>query len=263
MRLVRSTALIMSAAALATAGVAFAQDGGEESSKEPAAIVSDAARDLSAVKSFHFAGTEVDQGTTVRLVGDAFANGTGRVTLTQGRLTARFVELPGVIYIKANKTFWRETGERISDRLAGRLADRWIRQPSSKDLSLVSELTPKKLAKCLTGSTGTMSKAGSATVSGQQAIVLRDAGDKPGTYPGRYYFTDKAPVLLLRVVQTGKVKPGRAKAGSCEDGDDTSTRSDVTFSRFGKVAKVTAPHGAVTPEQAAGGGTGDAPSTPA
>jgi hypothetical protein len=264
MRLLRSTAVIISAAAAATAGgVALAQDGGDESAKEPSAIIADAARDLAKVKSFHFVGSDVDKGATTRLSGDAFANGTGRVTLTSGKAKARLVELPGTIYINANAAFWRETVEDITAKVVRKLEGRWIRQPADKESSLISGTTPKKLAGCLEGSLGTLSKVAPATVGGQKAIVLQDAGDKPGTAPGRYYFTSTPPILLLRAVQTGKAKPGKTKDPDCADGGtSTSTRSDLLLSRFNKVAKVTAPRGAVTPEQAVGGGGNDAPSTP-
>lgn len=266
MRLLRSTAVIMSATAVATAGgVALAQDGGDESAKEPAAILADAARDLGQVKSFHFAGREVDKGGTTTLSGDAFANGTGRVTLAEGKAKARLVEVSGSVYINANADFWRQTVKHIPSKVVRKFTGRWIRQPSDKDSSLIGDMTPKKLAACLDGGLGTLSKLPGTTVAGQQAIVLQDAGDKPGTSPGRYYFTSTPPILLLRAVQTGKTKPGKTKDPDCDsDGDDTTTRSDLTLSRFDRVAKVTAPHGAVTPEEAVGGGSGagDAPSTP-
>lgn len=266
MRLLRSTIVIMSIGALATAGgVAVAQDSGE-SAKDANAIMADAAHDLAQVKSYHFAGRDREDGVTSKLTGDALANGSGRFTLTTSKEKAQFVELPGVVYIKANAAFWRTTGEKLSSNVVRKLANRWIRQKADKDASIVSEFAPKKLAACLTGGTGTLSKAGTATIAGQQALVIEDAGDKPGTTPSRYYLTSKPPILLLRAVQTGKPKPGTTKDKSCSDdsGDDDSTSSDLAFSRFNKVPRVTAPHGAVTPEQAVRGTSGqNAPSTPA
>jgi hypothetical protein len=269
MRLVRSTVLIMSAAGAVTAGgVAVAQDNGDESAKDPKAIVADAARDLAKVKSFHFAGTDVEKSGTTKLSGDAFANGSGRVTLAQGKAKARIVELPGTLYINGNAAFWRATVKDASSKVVARLTGKWIRQPSDKESSVIAGTTPKRLASCLTDGLGTLSKAGTATVGGQPAIVLQDAGDKPGSTPGKYYFTTKPPILLLRAVQTGKTKPGKTGNKDCDDDtSDASTRSDLVLSQFGKAAKVTAPHGAVTPEQAAKGGSGsgggsDAPSTP-
>jgi hypothetical protein len=267
MRLLRSTALIMSAAAATTAaGVALAQDGGDEAAKEPSAIVADAARDLAQVKSFHFAGSTTDDDGTTKLSGDVLANGSGRLVLANGKEKARLVALPGKTYIKANAAFWRDAaGKDTSAKVVAKLADRWIREPAdASSTALLGDFRPKKLATCLTKGLGTLSKDQPGTTGGQPAIVLKDAGDKPGTAPARYYFTNKAPILLLRIVQTGKNHPGKSKGGSCGGGgDSTTTRGDLAFSQFDKVAKVTAPHGAVTPEQAVGGGGTDAPSTPA
>lgn len=252
----------MSVAAAATgAGVALAQE--DEASKDPQAIVADAARDLAKVKSFHFAGSEVEKGRTTRISGDAFANGSGRVTLAQGKAKARIVEVSGAIYINANAAFWRTSGGDDSAKVVRKLADRWIREPSDRSSSVIADTTPKKVAACLTGGLGTLSKLPPTTIGGQKVIVLKDAGDRPGTTPGRYFFTSTPPILLLRAVQTGKAKPGKTKNPDCDDdGGDATTRSDLSLSRFNKVTKVTAPRGAVTPEQAVGGGGTDAPSTP-
>jgi hypothetical protein len=262
----RSTVVIGTAGALAMAGgVALAQD--DESAKEPSAIVADATRDLAKVKSYHLAGTVVDEDGRTKLTADVLANGDGRLTLTNKGQRAQFVTLPGKVYIKANAAFWRDAGGKdATSKVVRALAGRWIRQSASENrsaASLLGEFAPKRLAACLSGGVGTLSKAGTATIAGQPAVVLKDAGDKPGTAPGRYYFTTKAPVLLLRATSTGKAKPGKAKDAKCSsDSEGSSDRSDLTLSRFGKVAKVTAPRGAVTVEQAVGG-SGDGGTTPA
>jgi hypothetical protein len=266
----RSTAVIASIGAIAvTAGVAVAQDTGGEAAKDPSAIIADAARDTAKVKSYHLTGTIVDESGRTKVAADVFASGNGRLTIDGGHDgKARLVALPGKVYINADAAFWRLAGgKKLKASLVRRLANRWIVQPADDGgaaTSLLSEFRPKVLAKCLGGGgTGTLTKSGTATIGGQPAIVLKDAGDKPGTSPGRYYVTAQAPVLLLRATQTGPAKAGKAKNAACGDDDgDSTTGSDLRLSRFDKVAKVTAPRGAVTPEQAARGGAGDAPTTP-
>jgi hypothetical protein len=265
MRPLRSTAVIVSLGALATAGVALAQDDGGEAAKDPKAILADAAHDLAQVKSFHFAAKITDDDGTTTLSGDVLASGAGRLALVNGGEKAQIVALPSRTYIKANASFWRDVGGKgLSSKVIGKLANRWIREPGDESSAAVlGDFRPKKLAACLSGGTGTLTKDAPGTAGGQPAIVLKDAGDKPGTAPGRYYFTSTPPILLVRAVQTGKAKPAKTKDPDCgDDGANTTTRSDLSLSRFNKVAKVTAPRGAVTPEQAVGGGTGDAPSTP-
>lgn len=264
--------MIVSLGALATAGVALAQD--DESSKDASAIAADAARDTAKVGSYHLAGTLADKSGRTKIAADVFASGSGRLTLDGGGVKARFVALPGKLYVNANAAFWRNAGdEKLKTSIVRKLAGRWIEEPAkggSSTVSLLGDLRPKQFASCLTDGVGTLSKAGTATVAGQTAIVLKDAGDKPGTAPSTYYFTSKAPVLPLKMVQNGAPRAGKAKDPRCGDvsqseSKDAASGSSLAFSRFGKVAKVTAPRGAVTVKEAVGGGGagGDAPTTPA
>jgi hypothetical protein len=262
----RSTALIMSIPVIGLAAggaVAVAQSGGE-GDKEPAAIVADVKRDLAKVKSYHFAGSETEGGVTTKLAGDVFASGPASVTITEGTAVARMVVLPKAVYLKANAAFWKASGgKKNGATLARRLAGRWVKESSTsgKDLTaMFADLTPKHLAKCIDQGTGTLTKQPSESVAGQDAIVLRDAGDKPGTTPGRIYLTPDAPVLPLRIVQTGPRKAGKAASAACDDPDDKSTKSDVTLSAFGKVAKITAPRHAISLDDLGDDGGGN--STP-
>ena len=245
--------------------VALADDG--ESAKDPRAIIADAKRDLAKVKSYHFAGQETDKGSVTKLTGDVFASGSTRLTITDGKATARLVVLPKAVYIKGNTAFWRTSGgKKLSAAALRKLADRWIKETTKQagdSSSLVGEVSPKHLASCLDTGTGTLTAQPSAKVAGQDAVVLQDAGDKPGTAPGRYYLTAGAPVLPLRIVQTGPRKKGTPANADCGDAkSDTSTRSDLTFSRFGKVAPITAPHGAIALDDLAQGGGGGGGGTP-
>jgi hypothetical protein len=246
----RSTALIMSIPVL-TAGAggaaALAQSGGE-AEKDPQAIIADVKRDLGKVKSYHFVGSETEGGVTAKLSGDVFASGPASVTVTEGKATVRMVVLPKAVYLKANAAFWRATGgKEDGPTLARKLAGRWVKESSKdgKDLTATfDDLTPKHLAKCIDQGRGTLTKRPSETIAGQEAVVLQDVGDKPGTTPGRIYISAGDPALPLRIVQTGPRKVGKAASSSCDDPDDKSTRSDVALSRFDKVAKITAPRGA-------------------
>lgn len=260
----RSTLVIAGAGVLAGAGgVALAQD--DESAKEPSAIVADASRDLAQVKSYHFAGTITDEDGRTKIAADVLASGDGRLSLSNKGEKAQLISVRGKSYIKANAAFWRDVSDKDTPKkVIARLSGRWIVQGDDEgDEALTSDFAPKRLAKCLRTGVGTLRKAGTGTVAGQAAVVLKDAGDKPGTAPTRYFFTTTAPILPLRIVQTGKAKAGKPKDASCGSADDTTTASDITLSRFGKVAKVTAPHGAVTPEQAVRGGSRGGGTTPA
>jgi hypothetical protein len=254
----RSVALTVPVALAIVAVAGPMAPAADESSKSPKAILADLSQDLRTVKSYHFAGTQTDPAGRSTVVGDVTSSGKANVAIRQGSTAVRMVLLPKAAYLKANAAYWKSAGGKQGDALGQKLADRWVKIPSSgvADLSAAFEdLTPKHLASCAAVGTGSLSKGRTATIGGKKAIVIVDEGDKPGTTPGRLYVTATGRVLPLRVTQTGKRRAGGKIDGRCQDKDDDSTASDVSFSRFDQKVDITAPRGAITlpPD---GGGTG-------
>jgi hypothetical protein len=244
MRRFSSLALLaLTAVGVIGASLAAASD---ESSKTPHQILADVQRDLAKVRSYHFSGSEVDRGKTSRLAGDVSAAGRGDLTLREGATSARIIVLPPAMYIKANAGWWKANGGSDGKKLADELANRWFKANDPSVRSLIGELLPKHLASCIAVGTGTLKKGGVGSVAGKRAVVIVDAGDKPATTPGRLYVSTTGPILPLRLVQTGKRRPGGHVDQRCDDPDDTSTASDLRFSRFNEPLHVRAPHGAIT-----------------
>jgi hypothetical protein len=245
MRRLRSVwSLVLALSALAVLGpLAAAAD---ESSKTPAQILADLQRDLAKVRSYHFTGSEVDGRTTLRLAGDVSAAGRADITIRQGATVARVILLPPAAYIKANAAYWKANGGRHGPELADKLAGRWFKTNDRSLRSLVADLLPKRLASCVSVGTGTLAKGGTSSVAGKRAVVVVDKGDKPGTTPGRLYVTTSAPILPLRILQTGKRRPGGHIDKRCQDANDTSTASDLRFTAFDEPLHIRPPHGALT-----------------
>jgi len=258
---VRCAVLTMS---LALAGVGAGAGGaviasaqGGEADKDPKAILSDVKRDLAQVKSLHFAGTQEEKGHTTKISADLMASGAASIAVSEGTAAFRMILLPKAVYLKANATYWKTAAGQDGKALARKLAGRWVKAPAKAGDSLrplLKEFSPKELASCADVGVGTLTKKGTAKVGGRDTVVLRDAGDKPGTAPGLLYVTTSGPILPLRATQTGPRKAGKVDE-KCQDADDKSTAADITFSRFDEVTRITAPHGAISLEDLAGGGT--------
>jgi hypothetical protein len=242
MRRFSSLALLVAVAVLGTSVAATA----DESSKTPQQILADVQRDLAKVRSYHFSGSEVDRGRTSRLAGDVSAAGRADLRLRDGATSARVIVLPPAMYIKANAAWWKANGGSDGKKLADKLADHWFKVNDPSLRSLIGELLPKRLASCIAVGTGTLKKGGVGSVAGKRAVVIVDAGDKPATTPGRLYVAATGRILPLRLVQTGKRRPGGHVDQRCDDPDDTSTASDLRLSRFDEPLHIRAPHGAVT-----------------
>ena len=215
----------------------------DQSSKTPAQILADVQRDLAKVRSYHFSGSEVDGRSTTRMSGDVSASGRADVTFREGSGSVRVILLPSAMYLKADAAFWKANGgKKVADKLAGR----WFKTNDAELKAAINDLMPKRVASCVSVGTGTLKKGGVSSVRGKRVVVILDEGDKPGTTPGRLYVTTTAPILPLRLMQTGKRRPGGHIDKRCQDPDDTSKSSDVRFSRFDEPLHITAPHGALT-----------------
>ena len=92
-------------------------------------------------------------------------------------------------------------------------------------------------------------------------IILRDAGNVPGSTPALLYLAASGPPLPLRDVQTGRRSPGGTPDPTCDETKaDVSGGSGgevVTLSEFNGAPPVTAPPGAVSLAELAGASSVD------
>jgi hypothetical protein len=88
-------------------------------------------------------------------------------------------------------------------------------------------------------------------------VVISNKGDKPGTSPGELYVPAEGAALPTRLTQTGKDKPGGKPDPRCDDDDSgsTTTDADIRLSNYDKPVDITAPKGALSPEDLLKGGT--------
>jgi hypothetical protein len=271
MRPSRSAALIASIPlAVGVVGVGgSALAAGGESDKAPADVIADVKRDLAKVKSFHVVITDkAEPGTTISF--DILASGSARMLIHEHATTVRVAVVGKTSYLKGDAAYWRAavkgaTGRKVAKQLAGR----WVKVPEGESSfsGLITEFSPKRLASCVDSGLGTLAVKGTQEVGGQDAVVIEDKGDKPGTAPGLLYVTADGPILPLKAVQTGGEKPGGKVDKACDDtGTDDSnskSRTTITFSRYNKIDPVRAPHGAITLpdsyDSGAGGADGSTP----
>ena len=97
-----------------------------------------------------------------------------------------------------------------------------------------------------------MAKGGTETVDGEQAVVVLDKGDRPGTNAGKLYVATTGEPFPLRTVATGNERPGGKQDPQCNESERrTRTGDEVKLSRYNESLDVKAPPGAIDLE---GGG---------
>ena len=258
-RLMRLVSGVLSLAVLvlllAACGGGSSGSSSGEASKPAREIVSDMAKALQGVRSYHVAGTGVDKDGTTRLAGDVTASGSVRFTMAIGAKRAQIIVAGSQTFVKADREFWLAQGGPDRDTVAKLLADRWAKVPESAATGVkasLDPLLPKTLAYCATHAAGTVTKKGTRQFAGQRVIVLADRGDLPGDSPSDLYVAASGPTLPVRVVQTGPQTPGRPDP-RCGDEDSTTTRSEARLSAFNEPVHIAPPPNALDVGKLSGG----------
>lgn len=204
------------------------------------------------MKSYHFVGETTDEDGEASIEGDVDAAGNAAFTYDLGGREIEVRIVSTLAYMRGNRRFWTDSaggggGGPRAEKVADALAGRWVKAPIAAFGvgDLLKELSPKQLSRCVGVGLGTLSDGGRDEVDGQEVDVLVDAGDEPGTTPGRLFTARSGPPLPLRVLQTGKRKPGGKVDEECDEPDSTSTASDLRLSKFDEPLEVQAPAGAI------------------
>ena len=227
-----------------------------EASKPPLQILKDTAAALKLVTSVHVRGSLIDsyRPTTIDLAAKPPSNAT--LAFTQGAAAGTAVVVGGVVYVKANRVFWQETGVG-SDPLWSAAANRWLKLPTAivgQVDALMRGLSMQNLSRCIVENHGTITDAGTTSVDGQPVVEIVDHGNRPGSTPITFYVATTGTPYPLRVVSHGSQRPGGIRNAACSDTRaDTQFGTQLTFSAFNQPVNVTAPSGALDLTQLVGG----------
>ena len=255
---IRPIALVFAAAVtLAACGGSDQPADNGVSEKQPGQILAAMSTALEGVKSYHVDGRETDADGTTSAAADIARSGDLRLRLRTGASSADILSVGRRVYMRANSAFWRSE-ESLDGSLIGVLADRWILVPGDSIgnlAELTAQLLPKTLAYCSRRPTGKLTKRRSES-GGKPVVVVSDDGDSPGDAPGDVTIAASGRPLPLRVVQTGRSTPGGKFDARCDDKHDTTTASDLRFSRYDEPLALAAPKGALDLQSLLGSGGG-------
>ncbi len=202
-----------------------------------------AAAALRSARSYAINATMTQGGTTQQLQMDYGGPQRISVQLNAGAGPVRMILLGDDTYINASAQFWRSQGP-ATRAIASELGGKWIALGASAGkgvLSGLGHLSPEYGARCLTEDHGTLSVAGTTTVSGQPAVVIKDAGNKPGSQPGTLAVAATGTPYPLRIASSGRQQPGHTNV--CNNSG--SSVGTATLSDFDNVPAITAPAGAI------------------
>ena len=163
------------------------------------------------------------------------------VTATIGQTTAAqtIAITGGKVYLQGRDFLSALAGQQA----AAQIGDKWVVAPASAAGSGVGQIADmQKFADCLVQNHGTLSKS-TGKLGGQDAVILTDKADKPGTQPGKLYVAASGTPYPLQLQITGPTTPGAAATSTCAS--TGSSTGSLTFSDYGKSYSIAAPTGAV------------------
>lgn len=215
---------------------------GGEAAKPAVQIVNDAAGAMRGAGAYVIEVNATQNGgpTVAKIVRSA--SGAVEISESLGAASSQVIVLPTAAYLNASKAFLSQQGQ-----LPASLAGRWLEIPAEGIQALTSQLgqfSPTRLAGCIASEHGALSKAGTTTVGGQPAVVVKDAGNLPGTQPGKLAVAESTPHYPLQLIVTGPRRSG-GKLGACNNGTSSATTGTLTLSDFGHAPPITAPAHAI------------------
>jgi pimeloyl-ACP methyl ester carboxylesterase len=217
---------------------------------EPAArILAAAEAAIDQVHSFHLQATAVLSGTIVSESNYLQLPGVASLAEHNGsdRLDLRAVA--GSVYFRGNRAYYASIG--VTGAELAKLPGRWLsatpaQLPTAGGLLALTR--PATLGLCLLGQhLGTLSVGGTASVNGRRAVVLVDAGNLPGSAPGRIYIAASGSPLPLRLTRTGPALPGGTSNAVCDQpASQVVSSSNESITDVNTPLTITAPTGAVS-----------------
>lgn len=162
-----------------------------------------------------------------------------------GPKAAEFIKVPGAFYMRGNEAFLNPQAPQRAAKLAGR----WIRLPESAAGGLGTILTqysPAGLNHCLRDTLGTLHVAGTSTQDGERTILIRDAGNAPGSTPTEFTVAATGPPYLLEVRTTGRRRPGGPTDVCHSAKSSTLPGTTITLSDYGQVPPIKVPSDVLT-----------------
>jgi hypothetical protein len=172
---------------------------------------------------------------------------TFNAALDTGAKDTSIVRIGSATYLKGNAAFWdTQAGHSAAGKARARqLAGRWISVPAASRTSVngsLGTLGPQEFARCLREDHGTLTIAGHATVDGQAAVIVRDAGNAPGSTPSTLAVAATGTPYPLRYVATGDARRG-GKVDVCNTGKGGGAIGTITLNQFGQIAPIQRPTG--------------------
>ncbi|MGA2006318.1 MAG: alpha/beta hydrolase [Solirubrobacteraceae bacterium] len=215
------------------------------------ALLARAEAAIDRVHSFHLQASTAYAGAAVSVSGDIVLPGKATLVEHYGTGTIDLLTIGGKVYFRADRAYYANEGLKGASLAA--VTGRWVSTTAAQLPSVggFAALTkPATAGRCLLAEhLGTLSLGADTTLDGRRAIVLLDAGDLPGSAPGRIYLAASGPPLPLEIVTTGAYRAGGTPDAACSATTTpaaTVTATMETISRVNAPVAISAPAGAVT-----------------
>jgi len=162
---------LLASACLAAVLTGFGSSGSPAPPLSPAATVAQMKTAVNAASSVHLDGVLHDGGRTVALDIGLVRSGGFAGTIAGNDVPLTLIDAGGKVYVKATPAFLREL--RVSSAVCSLMCGKYVELTSAQTSALAGDFTMRTLLGSLTGALPRLADAGTTTVNGQHARVLR------------------------------------------------------------------------------------------
>jgi len=189
--------LVLLAVALAGCGGGGGSSDNGVASKSANEIVAEAKKAADGASSVHVAGTINTGGASLTLDMDLVAGQGGRGRIAENGLSFELIQTGGSVYINGSAAFDRHYGGTAGAQL---LQGKWLKAPANGgSFATLGGLTDmRKLLDTALSTHGTLTKTGTTTVAGQQAVGVTDAAQG-----GTLYVATTGTPYPLEIAKSG------------------------------------------------------------
>lgn len=168
---VRAGIGLLACAILAAVLTGFGSSRSPAPPRSPAATVAQMKTAVNAASSVHLDGVLRNSGRAVALDVGLLRSGEFAGTISSKGVPLTLIDTGGKIYVKATPAFLREL--KVSSAVCSLMCGKFVELSGAQTSALAGSFTMRNLLGSLTGTLPRFADAGTTTVNGQQAQVLR------------------------------------------------------------------------------------------
>ncbi|HWF50557.1 MAG TPA: hypothetical protein VG294_07955 [Solirubrobacteraceae bacterium] len=187
---------VLVACAISACGGGASSSGNGVAAKSPNEIVSSALNAIDSAKSAHISGKVISGSSPITLNLHLVSGQGGKGAMSEGGLSFQIEVIGQEVYINGSPDFWKHFGGAAAAQV---FQGKWLKAPASGQFASLAQLSNlHALLSTVLSTHGALTKTGTSTINGQNAVGVRDSAQG-----GTLYVATTGKPYPLEIVKKG------------------------------------------------------------